>query len=352
MSMQSAKSFVKSAAVWKTVAGIGAMGLLMAWAGGGCGKKIEPGNCRSRVAFPFRRTRRFSRSAPSRCRPGSTSRARWNPNPRFTSARASPPTSGRCWCPPGRWCGRARSLVALDDREIREQLSAADAQLKQAETEFKRARQLMESGAATEQAFVAAETAFNAAQAQAERARVMLSYATIASPIDGIVTDRRIEPGDLANPGQVLAAVYDPTRMRLVMAVPVRLVDKLPRGQKVGVHFSRPDREVSGQVTEIVSEIDPRSRTRTVKIRLDDVESGILPGAFGRIWLDEGEHEAVAVPASAVYRVGQLEFVQVVRGGRVLRRMVKTRGLADGRLEILSGLSAGEQILAQPRMEG
>ena len=56
---------------------------------------------------------------------------------------------------------------------------------------------------------------------------MMMSYAQITSPIDGIVTDRRIEVGDLANPGQVLLTVYDSEHMRLEAPVPVRLVDRL-----------------------------------------------------------------------------------------------------------------------------
>ena len=75
--------------------------------------------------------------------------------------------------------------MTLDDREIREELAAAEAQLKQAETEYERTRVLSERDAATDQALIAAESAFNAARAQVDRVKVMLTYTELRSPIDG-----------------------------------------------------------------------------------------------------------------------------------------------------------------------
>jgi RND family efflux transporter MFP subunit len=242
---------------------------------------------------------------------------------------------------------KGQTLVTLDDRELREQLAGADVQLRQAETEFKRATQLFDSKATTEQQLTAAKAAFDAARTQAERVKVMLTYAEIQSPLDGIVTDRRIEAGDMANPGQVLLAVYDPTRMRLEAPVPVRLVDKLGLNQEVKVKLERPERVYTGRVTQLVSEIDPLTRTQTVKIQLEGASNEVLPGAFGRLLLEETPRSAVLVPATAVARIGQLEMVQLVQGERVVRRLVKAGPARDGRIEILAGLNPGDRILAK-----
>ena len=160
-----------------------------------------------------------------------------------------------------------------------------------------------------------------------------------------LVTERRIEAGDLANPGMLLLAVYDPSRMRLEAPVPVRLLDRLAVGQSVEVTLDRPAKVFPGTVSEIVSEVDPASRTQLVKIHLDVADGDVLPGTFGRLWVDAGPREVIAIPSSAVIRVGQLEFVQAVRDGRVVRRLVKTGPARDTSVEILSGLSAGDVIL-------
>jgi len=247
---------------------------------------------------------------------------------------------------------KGQKLVTLDDREIREQLAAAEAQFNQAKTEYERAKQLFEKNATTEQALTAAESMYNSARAQVDQVKVMLTYAQITSPIDGIVTDRRIEAGDLANPGMPLLSVYDPTRMRLEAPVPVRLLDELALGQEVEVSLERPARTLNGRVTEIVSEVDPSSRTQMVKVHLEDDEGDILPGTFGRLWVEQDSGESIRVPASAVYRVGQLELVQVVKNGHAVRRLVKTGPSYGDNIEILSGLKDGETILVSPVKEG
>ncbi len=239
-----------------------------------------------------------------------------------------------------------QTLVVLDDRELHDQLAGAEAQRRQAEKEFQRAQQLFREKATTEQALSAAENAFHAAQAQSDAMRVMLSYAVIKAPMDGVVTDRRIEAGDLANPGQVLLALFDPQRMRLEAPVPARLIGKLPLQTQVDVKLEHPDRSLRGTVTEIVSEVDALSRTRKVKIRLEGSKGEILPGTFGRLCVEETPHAAMLLPATAILHLGQLEMVQVAENGHLLRRLVKTGPAYDGRIEILSGLNAGEVVLA------
>jgi RND family efflux transporter MFP subunit len=251
----------------------------------------------------------------------------------------------------GSFVKKGQALLTLDDREILEQVAAAEAQFRQAETEFNRTRQLFDSKAATDQALTAAQSGLAAARAQLERSKVMLSYARIESPMDGLVTDRRVEPGDLANPGQVLLAVYDPSNMQLEVPVPVRLLSKLPVGQAVDVTLDRPARTFQGKVRQIVSEIDPLSRTQLVKVHIEESSPEILPGTFGRLWVADDARQTILIPASAVYAAGQIEMVQVVRDRRAIRRAVRTGPRRGADVEVLSGLSAGEVVLVNPAKE-
>lgn len=247
---------------------------------------------------------------------------------------------------------KGHELVTLDDREIREQVTAAEAQFKQAETELNRTRQLFDNKAATEQSLTAAQSLFAAARAQWERSKVMLTYAQIVSPMDGVVTDRRVEPGDLANPGQVLMAVYDPVNLQLEVPVPVRLLDKLPVGQMVDITLDRANTNLQGRVRQIVSEIDPLSRTQLVKVHLEGPSSGAIPGTFGRLWVPGDVRDTFMVPAASVYKVGQVELIQVVKDGRLIRRAVRTGPAHGDSVEVLSGLDAGEVVATRPVQEG
>jgi len=237
-------------------------------------------------------------------------------------------------------------LIALDQRELVKQLEAAEAQLALAETGFQRAKRLLETNATTMQAFEAAESAYKSASAAVDQVKVMLTYTRITAPLDGVVTDRFVEAGDLASPGQVLVSVYDPSRLRLEVPVPARLISHFPVGRAVEVKLDLGDAPVSGSVTEVVSEFDPVTRTRRIKVHLDGLaDDAVLPGMYGQVLLDVEPHETVLLAVETVTRIGQLESVQVVRDGRVFRRLVRTGARHDGQVEILSGLTAGEQVL-------
>jgi RND family efflux transporter MFP subunit len=246
---------------------------------------------------------------------------------------------------------KGQVLIELDSREMQEKLAAANIQRKQSRTEYNRTLSLYKQKAATEQSLTAAESMFNAAQSQVAEIKVMLTYTQITSPIDGIVTDRRVEKGDLANPGDTLLSVYDPLNMRMEVPVPVRLIEKLTLGQTVDVSLDRPSRPFKGRVSEIVSAIDPLSRTQEIKVYIDNKKGDILPGTFGRVWVFEDPYPAILVPASAVIMSGQLEMVHLVQGNRVVRRMVKSGPSFGKKIEILSGLSKGDVILVSPLKE-
>ncbi len=238
-------------------------------------------------------------------------------------------------------------LVTLDDREIKQQRDMAQADAVQAEIEYNRTKELFEKKVSTDQQMTAARATSDRAKAALERMNVLMTYARIIAPIDGIVTDRRIEAGDLANPGEPLLAVYDQHRMRITVPVPVRLADRLSVGEEAAVTLDGFN-DSQGTVTEVVAEIDTSSRTRQVRIRLQPFDRPLLPGTFGRVWVHDDARKSVVIPASCVYAVGQLEMVQLAREGRLLRRLVRTGPSADDSVEILSGLSGGELLLLQP----
>jgi len=236
-------------------------------------------------------------------------------------------------------------LVRLDERELREQLAAAEAQGNQALAEFRRTQQLFQRNAATEQALTAAEAAYQSARAQVDRIKATFSYARVRAPIDGVVTERNVEAGDLANPGQLLLTLFDPVNMRLEVPVPVRLIDRFAIGQSYTAVLDHPAVSLPAEVTEIVGEIDVQSRTRRVKLRLDQTGGEVLPGAFGRIRLTLDAPPALFIPQHAVIRIGQLDQVQLARDGRMVNRMVQLGRRVGEDVEVLAGLQPGDLIV-------
>ena len=259
-------------------------------------------------------------------------------------------------------------LIRLDDTDLKarfQQTQAAvasiEARLAQIQADEKRYARLLPSKAVSEQQYekVAAqlkETEAELVRAKAHRdeAQAALEWATIRSPIDGTVIDKKVEVGDMVTPGQVLVSLFDPLRMQLVSSVRESLVHQLQEGQQIGVNVETLKKECTGTISEIVPEARSDSRSFLVKVT-GPCPPGIYSGMFGRINIPLGEEKVLVIPPQAVHHVGQLKLVNVVEGDRVVRRSIRTgRQIpVDGKpyIEVLSGLKEGEKVVV-PSADG
>jgi len=237
-------------------------------------------------------------------------------------------------------------------------LEAAQARRSKASNDLEQVTELSQRGAATQRELYDAQRAAEVAAADVTageqglaEVQAQLEYATVRSPIDGIVIDKLVEEGDLARPGQTLVTLYQPDRLQLVAPVPERVALGLKVGDIVDVEIEAIGMQCHGQVSEIVPQASPASRSLLVKVT-GPCPPGVFSGMFGRLLISQGEREQVLVPRTAVGKVGQLEMVQVVEegdgpgGGQVARRrFVRTGQGIDGDIEILAGLEPGEKVL-------
>jgi RND family efflux transporter MFP subunit len=227
---------------------------------------------------------------------------------------------------------RARSLLA--DKVISKQRhDEAESAARQAVAAWNRAVQ--DEQAVTSQA-AAAEEALKQAQAA-------LAYATISSPMDGIVCERLAEPGDLASPGRIVIRLFDPTRLRIEVPVRESLVEAIKLGDKV--HFDVPalGKAFEGDVREIVPAVDPGSRTFMVMVCMGE-QPELMPGMFGTLRLEIGSEKAVLVPSAAISRVGQLEYASALVEGEARRVLVRTVEAQNGMRKVISGISPGMKV--------
>ncbi len=336
------------AILWKPLIGLIVLAFLVIWTTGVLSDRVEPGVAEHQPGIPFPPdAETFTARLEAASRWVDVVGTVTSDTQVDLSARVSAYVE-ETLASAGQAVTRNELLIRLDDRELQTQLAAARAELHRTKTDYERTATLKEKQAATEQQWIAAESAYQAAQARKEQAEVNLSYTHIRSPLDGQVADRHVDVGTLAHPGQHLISVYDPETLRLDVPVPVRLVDRLALDDSVHVQLERPDTEVTGRVRRIVGAIDPRSRTQTVQVMLDVEGEKVLPGAFGRLRVPTEDRDMFRVPATAIYRAGQLQMVQVVEDQRVLRRLVKTGREEDGYVEVLAGVQDGDLLLRQP----
>ncbi|MDD5274714.1 MAG: efflux RND transporter periplasmic adaptor subunit [Methylovulum sp.] len=252
-------------------------------------------------------------------------------------------------------------IAKLDERDIHAQenqalagVASASAQANRAKADAQRTRSLYSKDAATREnldAVVAqeksAQASVNQAMSAVNEIRTHLDDAVLRAPFDGIVVKRLKEPGDMGLAGVPIVTIQTPKGLRLEADVPTTCAGRVNIGMTVTVRIDTLRQTTTGQVDEIIPEVDPQTRTQLIKIALPAIE-GLQPGHFG--WLEQAcdQHEALLIPVSAVQHIGQLEVVQVLADGKQTMRHIRTAKTFGDQIEVLSGLHAGETVIANP----
>ncbi len=259
---------------------------------------------------------------------------------------------------------RGDLLVEFDDsaqRSVfaqRQQAEASSAAaFEEAELARDRAVKLFESGNLSRADYDRALTVHRVQAAELERARravaeaeAQLSYTRIVAPISGSIVDRYAEAGDTTVPGQALLRLFNPGRLRVEALLRESLINQVNQGQEITARIGALDLSVPAVVEEIVPTADAGSRSFLIKALLPP-QLDLYPGMFARLEIPVAERTRLAVPEAALVRSGQLTFVYIEsEEGLVQRRSVRTGQVSDGRIEIVSGLRAGETIIV-PRPE-
>jgi RND family efflux transporter MFP subunit len=260
----------------------------------------------------------------------------------------------------------ARSEAAGAAMEADQATEAAKANLDLAEATFRRMKDLHDKRSISNQEFDEATARVRAARAglemtearrsqagsriaQTEEERrsadIQIGYATLAAPFAGVVVTRGVEPGNLASPGAPLLALEQESGYRLEVDVAETNLSKVRLGQQVNVQLDSQEQPLDARVSEIVPAIDVSSHTFTVKIDLPS-SAQIRSGLFGRARFPMGTRQVLAVPAAAVVEHGQMQWVFVASDQTARARIVTLGDRVNGQVEVLSGLSAGERVVA------
>jgi membrane fusion protein, multidrug efflux system len=260
--------------------------------------------------------------------------------------------------------GRTEAQSAFPEADSA--VAAAKANLDLAQTTFKRIENLASKNSISRQEFDEASARLKAAQANYEMARarrtqldsklaqadqevrsasVMRDYARITAPFAGVVTAKSVEPGNLATPGAPLLTIEKEDGFRLEASVDESRLASVKAGQSVRISIDSIGEDLAARVGEVVPSVDPGSRTYIVKIDLP-ANPKMRSGMFGRALFQTGSRSAVTAPASALVERGQLQAVYVLEDGRARTRLVTVGARSKDAVEILSGLSAGESLVA------
>jgi len=186
------------------------------------------------------------------------------------------------------------------------------------------------------------------AQGRYEGAAAQLSYAEIRSPINGVVTDRPLYPGEMASAGTPLLTVMDLSEVTARAHIAQSSAALLKVGDKATVRAPGIDTPFSGKVSIVSPALDPNSTTVEIWVLLKNPGGKLKPGTTVQLsMVARSVPGALAIPAAALLTAedGTTSVMAAGSDGRAHQKPVKTGIREQDRVQIVEGLSAGERVV-------
>jgi multidrug efflux system membrane fusion protein len=251
---------------------------------------------------------------------------------------------------------RGDILARLRQHEFRDQVTDAQAGLRQAQADYERASQLFENRSMSKAEYDAAYARYTAGLARESQAAISLGDATLRAPIDGVILRRTVEVGSLAGPTAPAFTVADTRVVKVVFGVPDVVVADLRAGGPLTIHAeAMPGALLQGRITRISPSADPSSRVFEVEAALPNPEGRLKVGMLATLRL--GDHPtggALYVPLASVVRpagdsTGYAVFVLHDSAGGPAARLRRVRlGEVNGNLiAVGEGLKRGERVIVR-----
>lgn len=269
----------------------------------------------------------------------------------------------------GQRVSRGQTLIELKAEEQGADVAGAQAALGQAQRDYQRFAELGRRGFAPRAEIENRRAAVQEAQASLTAVQARRQDRLIRAPFAGTIGLSDAAPGQLVNPGAAIATLDDLSAIYIDFPVPERYLGALRAGLPVEATADAfPGETLRGVISRIDTRVDPNTRAVTARAEFANPRERIKPGMLLRVGVVQGSRQALAVPESAVLFEGDAAFVYAItpggpgageasrganaapagRGGGLTaqRRPIETGARQAGLVEIVSGLRAGERIVA------
>jgi membrane fusion protein (multidrug efflux system) len=238
-------------------------------------------------------------------------------------------------------------LATLDSERSSLELTQMEANLQRMENDFKRNEELFNKQLISAETYEQVKFQFESQKAAVDLARLQIQYASIRTPIAGVVSERHVKIGNMIAQNQATFKVTDFDPLLAPLYVPERELAKLKPGQKATLVVDAvPGAVFDAAIKRISPVVDPSTGTFKVTVEVRDRTKSLKPGMLARINITYDEHKAVVlVPKEAVLQEDSESAVFVVVDSVAYRRTVETGYSDQGSIEIIAGISADEVVV-------
>jgi RND family efflux transporter MFP subunit len=236
---------------------------------------------------------------------------------------------------------KGQTLATLDPVNINQ----TKLNLEQTKREYDRAVTLLEIGAGTQQTVEQLKTQLDVAQTQYKN---LLENAVLTSPINGVVTARNYDPGDMSSTLPIVTVGQLSPVVKVMINVSENDLTLVHAGMPVDVTFDAFQGETfNGKIERIHPTVDTATRTFSVEVQINNTDERILPGMFARVEINLGNKDNVVVPDRAIVKQtgSGNKYVYVYNNGTVSYHKVELGQRLDDAYELLNGINDGDTVV-------
>lgn len=247
---------------------------------------------------------------------------------------------------PGDKVDTGATLARLDNAFTTAEVQKAQATLKQAEVDLNRLKNLAPRKLASESEIATAKTKRDIAAAELLLKQTELSYTHIQSPINGYVSERLVESGDVLAAHSHILSLIDISSLKAEINLSELLLPLINENNPVSIKIDAlGDQIFNGEIKRIYPTIDKTTRRGTIEVNLSPVPEGARPGQLCRVTIQTQKRSRLMIPYEAVRNDKEGPFVFLLVDGQTQRTEVRTGIQQDELVEILEGLSAQQRIV-------
>lgn len=253
----------------------------------------------------------------------------------------------------GNYVREGQVLAQIDARELEAQVKSAEASLELAESTAKRSDELYRQQIITAAEYERDRAALASATATLDQLRTRLGYSTLRAPMSGVITEKRVETGDIVSPQTRLFAIADVSVLVARAMVSELDVPLLQSGGTVDLTVDAlGGARVTGRIRRVFPAADSTTRLVPVEVALTgSALKQLRPGYTVRVTFRLGARDdALLIPTRAVMGPAGARTVMIVHGGMGVRRPVRVGPDIDGQIEVFEGLVAGDSVIVAGHM--
>ncbi|MCJ7553544.1 MAG: efflux RND transporter periplasmic adaptor subunit [Ignavibacteriaceae bacterium] len=236
-------------------------------------------------------------------------------------------------------------LVKINDADLQAQLRRAESKVKVAEEKEFRQRTLLERNLISQEEYDNTLNEFNASKADCDLIKAQIEKTEIRAPFSGIVGLRSVSEGSFVNTSTVIARLQNLSNLKIDFSIPERYSSMVRLGDEIEFRVSGDNESYTAKVYAIEPRIDPSTRTLQI-CAFCRVYKNLIPGAFANVQLKLKETAgAILVPSVSIVPELKGQRVYLYKDGTVVPQNVEIGIREETRVQILSGLNAGDTVI-------